>query len=160
MPSTARSRLPSQVYDFLEEFVLTGDGKTAAINVGVHPKRAERFVVETMDHPDAREVFDQILRTRFSHARPIALNLLIEMVEDKKNTFTGPVRLEAAKTLVKLGDAEALKPRDRKDLNELSREELLAIVGQGEAELAGRAKLVEHIPVSEAIITQVIDIEE
>jgi hypothetical protein len=158
MPKTARSRLPSQVIDFLEEFVQTGNGKQAAINVGVHPKSADRFVRETMDHPDAREAYDQILRTRFSHARPIALNLLIEMVQS--NVYTGAVRLGAAQTLVKLGDVAELKPHDRKDLHELDRDELLQIVNAGEQELASRAVLVTNAQISESIDTQVIDLEE
>lgn len=162
MPKTARSRLPAQVIDFLEELCLTGDGKTAAINVGVHPRRAESFVRETMDEPDAREAFDQILRTRFSHAGPLALNLLIEMVEDKGKSYSGPVRLEAAKSLLDRSgySAKAMhQPQDRKDLHELSREELLAVVNAGEAELAGRAKLVENVPIAGSIDHQVIDME-
>jgi hypothetical protein len=159
MSRTARSRLPAQVIDFLEEFVQSGDGKTAAINVGVHPKRADSFVRETMDHPDAREAYDQILRTRFSHARPIALNLLIEMVQDPKGMFTGPVRLGAAQTLVKLGDQAELKPTGRKDLNEMSRDELLQIVNAGESELASRAKMVTNASIGEAIDLQVVDLE-
>lgn len=161
MPKTARSRLPAQVVDFLEEFVLTGDGKSAAINVGVHPRRAEAFIRETMDHPDAREAYDQILRTRFSHARPIALNLLIEMVQPAGAlAFSGPVRLAAAQTLVKLGDATALQPQGRKDLHELTREELLQIVNAGERELADRAKMVTNAQIDGAVDLQVVDIEE
>jgi hypothetical protein len=160
MPKNARSRLPQQVAEFLEEFALTGDGKRAAINVGVHPRVAGSFVRETMDHPDAREAFDQILRTRFSHARPIGLNLLIEMVQDPKKEFSGPVRLEAAKSLVKIGTTEAIAPRDRKDLHELSRDELLQIVNAGEQELAGRAKLIDNRSIDGPIDVQVIDIEQ
>lgn len=163
MPSTPRSRLPSQVLDFLEEFAISGDGKRAAVNQGVHPRVADRFVRETMDHPDARETFDQIMRTRFSHSGPIALNLLIEMVEDKGKVYSGPVRLEAAKDLLNRSGFSAkaiLQPKDRKDLHELSRDELLQIVNAGEQELAGRAKLVDHVPIDGTIDVQVIDIEQ
>lgn len=163
MPTTHRSRLPVQVIDFLEEFANTGDGKTAAVNVGVHPKAAERFIRETMDHPDARETFDQIMRTRFSHAAPIAANLLIEMVEDKNKMFSGPVRLEAAKDLLNRSGysiKEIAKPQGRKDLHELSRDDLLQIVNQGEQELAGRAKMVEHVAIDGSVEHQVIDMEE
>lgn len=163
MPKKARSRLPAQVVEFLEEFALTGDGKTAAVNVGVHPKTAERFVRETMDHPDAREAFDQIMRTRFSHAGPIALNLLIEMVEDKGNAYSGPVRLEAAKSLLDRSGYNAkamLQPQNRKDLHELSRDELLQIVNAGEQELAGRAKLIDNAQIDGAVELQLVDLEQ
>ena len=163
MPTTARTRLPSQVIDFLEEFCLTGDGKTAAINVGVHPRRAESFVRETMDHPDAREAFDQIMRTRFSHAAPMAMNLLLEVVQDKTHRYSGAVQVEAAKALLDRSgySTKALAaPAGKKDLHEMSRDELLQIVNQGETELASRAKEVESVPIGHAIATQVIDIEE
>lgn len=160
MPRTVRSRLPAQVIDFLEEFVRTGDWKTAAINVAVHPRAAERFYRETMDHPDAREAYDQILRTRFSHARPIALNLLLEMVQDRENRYSGPVKLGAAQTLVKLGDKAELQPSGRKDLHEMTRDELLAIVDKGEQELASRAKMIDKPSISETIDIQVSEMED
>lgn len=163
MPTSHRSRLPIQVIDFLEEFANTGDGKQAAINAGVHPKSAERFIRETMDHPDARETFDQIMRTRFSHAAPIAMNLLIEVVLDKEGRYTGPTKVDAAAKLLDrsgYSTKEIAKPQGRKDLHELSRDDLLQIVNQGEQELASRAKLVENVSIDVSVDHQVIDMEE
>ena len=160
MPRNARSRLPDQVVQFLEAFATHGDGKTAAIDVGVHPRLAERFVRETMDHPDAVEAFHQIMRTRFSQAGPIAMNVLLEVAKDP--TKPPGVRVEAANSILNRSgfNARAIaQGAAQKDMQELSREDLLRIVNQGEAELASRAKMVDHRPIDSALATQVIDIE-
>jgi hypothetical protein len=159
---SALTRLPEQVRLFLDNFAESGDWKKAAIEAGSHPANARRFYLDTMNHADARAAFDQIIRTRFSHAAPMAMSLLIEMVKNERKEFTGAVRLAAAQDILNRSGytAKALAQQaEQKDLSEMSRDELLAIINQGESELADRAKLVEHVPIADADVTEVIDLE-
>ena len=162
MPNNPRSRLPVQVQQFIDEFAESGDWRKAAENVGCHPRNAPRFYRETMTHPDAREAFDQAIRTRFSEAAPLAMSLLVEMVRNERKEFSGPVRLEAAKDLLNRSgySTKALaQPAAEKDMRELSRDELLRIVAEGESELANRATLVTNVPIGDTDTTEVIDLE-
>lgn len=161
MPTGVRSRLPAQVLQFLEEFAVSGNREAAAESVGVHPRVAERFAREVFDHPGARDAFDQIMRQRFAQAGPIAMNLLLEIATDPQ--VSARVRVEAAKTLLDRSgfSAKALSaPAAPKDLHELTREELLRVVEQGEGELAARAKQIGNRTIDDAIDTQVIDLTE
>lgn len=162
MASTALSRLPEQVRQFISAFAESGDWRRAAVDVGCHPKNAPRFYRETMAHPDARAAFDGVMRTRFADAAPMAMSLLVEMVKDEKHQFTGPVRLAAAKDILDRSGytAKALAQQaEQKDLSEMSRDELLAVINEGESVLASRAKLVDNVPFADADDTQVIDLE-
>lgn len=162
MPRNARSRLPAQVADFLDAFALTGDARSAAIGVGCHPKNALAFARDTLAHPDAAAVFDSIMRTRFAEAGPVALNLVLQIVQGTMPADTR-TRLDAAKTLLDRSgySAKALAtPGAPKDLHELSRDELLRVIDQGESELASRAKLIDQTPIADALDVQVIDMEE
>lgn len=159
---TALTRLPEQVRLFLDAFAESGDWKRAAIDAGCHPANARRFYLETMNQADARAAFDQIMRTRFSDAAPLAMSLLVEMVKNETREFTGAVRLAAAQDILNRSGytAKALAQQaEQKDLSEMSRDELLAVINEGEGELASRAKLVDHVPIADTDDTQVVDLE-
>ena len=153
--------MPDQVSQFLDAFANSGDAKSAAISVGCHPKNALAFARDTLSHPDAAAVFDTIMRTRFAQAGPVALNVVLQIAD---GTLPADVRtrLDAAKTLLDRSgySAKALAtPGAPKDLHEMTRDELLRVVDQGESELMARARLVDNVPIADALHVQAIDME-
>lgn len=163
MPSSPLDVLPAQLVVFVEQFAMTGDQRQAAVAAGVHPNRATQFARVSMNDPNVRAGYEHVLRTRFAQAGPIALNLLIEVVENKESKYGPRERLDAAKTLL---DRSGYTARDmkaaaaeQKDLKDMTREQLLEEMSKTENELANRAKLIEVAPDVNQFDAQVIDLE-
>lgn len=163
-PASPLDRLNAQMATFVEHFATTGDQRLAAVEAGCHPNRAVQFARAAMNDPTVRAGYEHVLRTRFSQAGPISLNLLIEMVEDKSKVFEPRVRLEAAKTLLDRSGYTSQGMREAsagtQDLREMTREQLLEEMNRTEAELANRAKLASVAPGANQFDTEVIDMEE
>lgn len=161
MPETPLERLTPQLALFAQTFAETGKKKESAIAAGVHENRANIWSGAALANPEVKAAVDHCVRLRFAEAVPMAQAFVISLVNDEKADKR--LRFDAAKDIMTRGgyaaaDIKAAQSAT-KDLHEMSRDELRAMLDGTETELANRAKQVEVAPLLVASSLQVIDME-
>ena len=140
----ATRQLTDKQTAFVAALIETGDAPTAAQLAGFLD-RPSKEAWRLLRIPRVMAAVNAAVQIALAEDAPLARNLLRQYVKDP--SMHPKIRLDAAKTLLDRAGHIAPKARDAsggqdKPLNEMSRDELRALVDRYEAELTGRAKLV------------------
>lgn len=141
--SLSAQGLTEQQRIFVREFAKSGDKVTAAVEAGYSKHGIHNTTSDLLRLPVVVRAIQIETAKRLAAAAPVALRVIERLVSDEA---THPkIRLDAAKTI--LDRAGYIGPKAREadksgdqPLHELSTDELRALAGRLEAEIAGRAR--------------------